>query len=257
VQKSGSGPAVILIPGLGGGAFVYADIIPELSQHHTVYAVTLPGFDGVPAIAPPYLPAFEKSIVDLIAQEHLAHPVVVGHSLGGHLALKLAEDAPAIAAVMVIDALPLFPVPRPGETSTSREMSAASFADAMLKLPDEKYAAQTRMVEGYLVTSDVNIAQVTDHALKSDKMTEVKSGTEMMLEDLGPKLKSINAPVVVLVPAPSDGSAADTAAQYAQLYSGTPHLSVTPIAPSKHFIMLDQPEKFRAALDAFVSAYAR
>jgi pimeloyl-ACP methyl ester carboxylesterase len=256
VQKSGSGPAVILIPGLGGGAFVYAGVIPELSKKYTVYAVTLPGFDGVPAVAPPYLPAFEKSIVDLIAQEHLAHPVVVGHSLGGHLAVKLAEDVPSIAAAMAIDALPLFPLPRPGETAASRATSAAAFGDAMLATPDGKYAAQQKMVDGYLVTSDTNVALVTDHALKSDKTTEVKSATEMMMEDLGPKLTTITAPVTILAPAPNDASASDTAAQYAQLYAGTAHLTVTPIAPSKHFIMLDQPEKFRTALDAFVAAYA-
>jgi len=54
-------------------------------------------------------------------------------------------------------------------------------------------------------------------------------------------------------PAPSEGSAADTAAQYAQLYAGTPKLTVTTVAPSKHFIMLDQPAVFAADLDAFLA----
>ena len=256
VQKTGSGPAVILIPGLGGGPFVYDAVIPELSKRATVYAVTLPGFDGVAPVAAPYLPAFEKSIVDLIAREHLAHPLIVGHSLGGHLAVKLAQDVPSVAAVLVIDAVPLYPLPRPGETAASRAAAGAGFADAMLAAPDDKYAAQQKMVDGYLVTSDADIATVTQHALASDKTTEVKAGVEMMMEDLGPKLPAISAPMTLLAPAPSEAEAAGVAAEYKQLYAGTPHLTVITIAPSKHFIMFDQPAKFQAALDAFVAANA-
>ena len=257
VQKTGSGPAVILIPGLGGGPFVYAGVIPELSAHHTVYAVTLPGFDGNAPVAAPYLPAFEKSMTDLIAQEHLAHPVIVGHSLGGHLAVKLAEDVPSVAAVMAIDAIPLFPLARPGETPASRQAMADGYNTMMLGESQDAYSAQTKTFFGYLVTGDTNAALVADHGLKSDRSTEVKSATEMMMEDLGPKLASITVPVTVLAPASSDADVAATQAEYTQLYAGTKKLTVTTIAPSKHFIMLDQPDKFRAALDAFVAANAR
>jgi pimeloyl-ACP methyl ester carboxylesterase len=256
VQKSGSGPAVILIPGLGGGPFVYANVIPELSKRATVYAVTLPGYDGVAATQAPYLPEFEKSIVDLIAQEHLVRPLIVGHSLGGHLAVKLAEDVPGLGAVMAIDSVPLFPAPKPDETAQSRAAFASGFTTMMLSSPEDKYEAQVRVGDSFLTTGDANVAAVTDHALKSDRVTEVRSAAEMMLEDLGPKLSSITVPVVVLAASPNAGSSGDIASYYKQLYAGTPKLTVIPIAPSKHFIPLDQPEQFRAALDAFVAANA-
>lgn len=257
VQKTGSGPAVILIPGLGGGHFVYDAVIPELSKRATVYAVTLPGFDGVAPVAAPLLPAFEKSILDLIAREHLAHPVLVGHSLGGHLAVKVAEDVPTIAGVLAIDSLPLFPLPRPGETPETRATMANGFVTAMMAAPDAAYAAQQKTVDGYLVTAPADMDTVTMHMLASDRATTVHSASEMMLEDLGPKLASITAPVTILAPAQSDADVAGTVAEYTALYKGVPHLTVTGIAPSKHFIMFDQPAKFKAALDAFVAANAR
>ncbi len=53
VERHGTqGPAVILIPGLESGPWVWQRTIANLRKNHVVYAVTLAGFDGVPAPAP-------------------------------------------------------------------------------------------------------------------------------------------------------------------------------------------------------------
>lgn len=50
VERHGDhGPAVILIPGRQGGSWVWQRTIDQLQKDHVVYAVTLAGFDGVPA----------------------------------------------------------------------------------------------------------------------------------------------------------------------------------------------------------------
>lgn len=41
---------------------------------------------------------------------------------------------------------------------------------------------------------------------------------------------------------------------YQQLMAGTPDVQVQSIAPSRHFAMLDQPQAFQKALDAFLDA---
>jgi pimeloyl-ACP methyl ester carboxylesterase len=41
---------------------------------------------------------------------------------------------------------------------------------------------------------------------------------------------------------------------YRQLLAGTPHLTVTSISPSRHFVMLDQPQRFLQVVDDFLSA---
>ncbi|GAC1407995.1 MAG: hypothetical protein NVSMB64_15620 [Candidatus Velthaea sp.] len=91
----------------------------------TVYTVAFDGFDGAPAGKAPYLDSFTRSVAGLIAQEHLAKPLVIGHSLGGHIALYLAETMPdAFGAVMVVDALPLFPPPQAAETHHAKRPQA-------------------------------------------------------------------------------------------------------------------------------------
>ena len=42
-EHGGAGRPLILVPGLGGGAWVWAGLLPHLQAHHQVYVVTLPG----------------------------------------------------------------------------------------------------------------------------------------------------------------------------------------------------------------------
>jgi pimeloyl-ACP methyl ester carboxylesterase len=47
--KSGS-PPLILIPGLATGGWAWQETVREFAGSHAVYVVTLPGFDGRPAV---------------------------------------------------------------------------------------------------------------------------------------------------------------------------------------------------------------
>jgi len=252
---TGSGPrAILLLPGLGCGPYEFAGIAPTLAAKYTVYSLTFAGFDGAAPVKGPYLDAFAQSIGDLIAREHLRKPILIGHSLGGHLAVRVAETNPSnVGGVLAIDAVPLFPIPQPGETPETRKSGAAAYRDALLNAPDDKYAASAKYFIGQLVTAPADIDLVAKHDLASDRATIAGAAYEMALDDLGPALPKIVAPVEILAPAPDDAQAAQYAASYTTLYAGAPHVHVATIAPSKHFIMFDQPEKFAAAVDAFLS----
>ncbi|MBD5655144.1 MAG: alpha/beta hydrolase [Candidatus Eremiobacteraeota bacterium] len=258
ISKSGSGKqAIILIPGLASGAYVYDAVVPELSQKYTVYAVTFAGFDGEPPIQPPYLDAFDKSIVDLIAQEHLIKPIVVGHSLGGHLTFRLAEElGSTIGGAFVIDGLPIYPPPQPGETPDDRKAAAAKFRDTFLAAPQDQYAASVGRFISILVTDPKNVATISTRALRSDRATYGGAAYEYFAADLRPNLSKITVPLELVAPADTDANGAAVARIYTALCAGTPHLDVVTIAPSKHFIMYDQPDKFRATLDAFLARVA-
>lgn len=252
---TGSGDkAVILLPGLACGPYEFDGIAPALAAKYTVYSVRFAGFDGAAPVKGPYLDAFAHSVTDLIAREKLQKPIIIGHSLGGHLAVRIAETIPAnVGGVLAIDAVPLFPIPQPGETPESRARGAAAFRDAMLAVPDDKYSAQAKYFIGQLVSDPKNVDLVTQHDLASDRATVAGASYEMALADLGPNLSKITAPVEVLAAAPDDAQAQQFAAFYANLYKGTANLHVDAIAPSKHFIMYDQPEKFAKSVDDFLA----
>jgi pimeloyl-ACP methyl ester carboxylesterase len=97
VVEAGSGPALLLVHGLGGqlSHFTYG-VVERLAAHFRVIAVDRPG-SGYSTRDPSVsaaLPAQAAALSTLIATLGLERPMVVGHSLGGAVALQLALDFP-------------------------------------------------------------------------------------------------------------------------------------------------------------------
>jgi pimeloyl-ACP methyl ester carboxylesterase len=97
VVERGQGPAILLIHGLAGqlGHFTYA-LVDDLARDFRVVAVDRPG-SGYSQRAPgasAALGAQAEVLVALMDRLGMARPLVVGHSLGGALALALAQRHP-------------------------------------------------------------------------------------------------------------------------------------------------------------------
>ncbi|CAN7386416.1 alpha/beta fold hydrolase [Massilia sp. LjRoot122] len=97
VRDEGSGPAILLIHGLGGqmAHFNYG-AVRALSTRYRVVAVDRPGsgHSTRPAGVPADLSTQARAIAALVERLGLERPTVVGHSLGGATALTLALDHP-------------------------------------------------------------------------------------------------------------------------------------------------------------------
>ena len=92
----GSGPDVILIPGLTASSAVWRPVVAAVPGYR-YHLIQVAGFAGAPArgnargemVAP-----LADEIARYIAVNHLDHPAVVGHSMGGTLALMIAARHP-------------------------------------------------------------------------------------------------------------------------------------------------------------------
>jgi pimeloyl-ACP methyl ester carboxylesterase len=95
--ERGSGPAIVTIHGLAGqgGHFTHS-VIDLLADEFRVIVVDRPGagYSTRRRGAPAGVRAQARVIADFIAALDLDHPFVVGHSLGGAIALALALDHP-------------------------------------------------------------------------------------------------------------------------------------------------------------------
>jgi len=93
VERYGAGtPAMIFVPGLSSGSWVWDGAVKTYAGTHAVYLVTLAGFGGLPAPSGPALAGADASLLQLLSQEKLVRPIVVGHSLGGFLALRFGTE---------------------------------------------------------------------------------------------------------------------------------------------------------------------
>jgi pimeloyl-ACP methyl ester carboxylesterase len=137
------GRPIILVPGLGGGAWVWQDTARALQDGHKVYVVTLPGFDGTP---PPAggnaMDQAEAALIALMRAWHLDKPVLVGHSLGGTLALKIASEHPQLlGGVVAVDGLPVFPGSE-NLAPAQRQAMAASMQTQLQSATPAQFLAQ-------------------------------------------------------------------------------------------------------------------
>lgn len=94
-RESGSGSVVVLVHGLAGSMRTWDAVMPKLAARHTVVALDLPGHGRSEQPAGDYsLGAFASILRDLL--DVLGHrtATVVGHSLGGGIALQFAYQFP-------------------------------------------------------------------------------------------------------------------------------------------------------------------
>ncbi|WP_371766933.1 alpha/beta fold hydrolase [Massilia sp.] len=258
-RHGGKGRPLILIPGLASGSWVWQDTIRAFAPDHAVYVLTLPGFDGRPPAGPAPFAAARAAVEELIASRRLDKPVIVGHSLGGILALAVGEDKPAlVGGIVSIDGLPVMPG---AEDMTPPQR--AQFAERMRaqagNQPPERFAQQQ---QGYMRTIGVMdmaradaLAQLT---ARSDPASVGTWAADVVTVDLRPGLKAIQAPVLAIVPYLDLDSCqqgltpAAKADYYRALMEGTPKLQVVTVAPSRHFAMIDQPQAVSAAIRTFL-----
>jgi pimeloyl-ACP methyl ester carboxylesterase len=261
VERHGSGPrALILVPGLSTGGWVWQQMVRDFAPTNTVYVVTLPGFDGRPAVpGDPFL-AGRDALEQLIASRKLDKPVLIGHSLGGTLAIALAEELPErIGGVVSIDGLPV--MPRTEDTPPEqRALMAESMRKRMSGLTGPAFAAQQQQYMRSIGMVDMGRADdAAKLTARSDPEAVAAYVGAVLSRDLRPGLGKIKAPVLLLAPyyapdaaALNNMSAADKLAYYRDLMSGTPRLEVEAIDKARHFAMIDQPEALADAVRRFL-----
>lgn len=265
VQKSGAGErAVILLPGLMTGPWEFAETISRLATRITVYAVTPPGFDGVPATSAPIggrLHSLEEAVVHLIASERLRAPVLIGHSIGGTLALRLAADHPGIlGAVVAIDGLPVFPGTE--SFSPQQRAEAAERAARILRSADTS-EGRLRYAERYLSTVGVLDPQVARAGAPRLAASDFSVAADYIREDITSDDRStvrrISIPVLEIAPydAPeamrsSPAQTEDDRAKYYRELLPAPLAEIAVIGPAHHYVMLDQPERYITVLTGFL-----
>lgn len=254
VEVTGQGPDVILIPGLGSSAATWDGTVAALKATHRVHVLNLAGFAGEPAGANAEGPVIAPSVEALdayIKANQLVSPTVVGHSMGGLMALMLAQTHPEdTGRVVVADALPyvglLF---NPQATVAMMEPQAAAMRDGMVTQPDDAFRAQQTQSAAFLVSGASDQAKVLDWSMTSDRRVFARAFYDDMTIDIRPALPAMATPVTLIYPVAQGMDAGQTEQVYASAYAGTPHLTMVAIPRARHFEMLDQPEAFEKALE--------
>ena len=100
---SGEGPPLVLLHGLGASSGVWHVQEPELARHHRVYALDLPGSGHSPMPRTPPSGDWAVEVVASFVDSVVGAPVtLIGHSMGGTIALLCALQRPALVRSLVL-----------------------------------------------------------------------------------------------------------------------------------------------------------
>lgn len=261
VTVEGSGPDVVLIPGLASSPKVWDTLAATLAKTHRLHRIQIAGFAGLaPATgsAGTVAAPTAQAIADYLRSKDIRTPAVIGHSLGGEVALMLAARHPEqVGRLMIVDALPFYSLLfDPLATSAGMRPRADMIRKAMLAAPREQAEASQAAAIAVLVKTEAARPAVVQAGRQSDPLTVANATHELMITDLRPELAQVKAPATVVYAYDTTFGIppATVDAIYENAYRGLRNARFKRIDDSFHFIMLDQPENFERAVAGFLAA---
>src|SRR5215217_9742978 len=106
-RVSGGGPAVVLVHGWLSSSRIWEQLAGRLAQRFTVYTLDLTGFGESDKPLTGYgIRNGSRLLYAFCAHFGLTHANVIGHDLGGAMAVKLAADHPEVVGRLVIVSTP-------------------------------------------------------------------------------------------------------------------------------------------------------
>ncbi len=102
-RQAGTGPVLVMIHGIAGSSGTWVPVMPLLAEHYTVIAPDLLGHGESAKPRGDYsLGAYASGIRDLLGVLGHERATIVGHSLGGGIAMQFAYQFPQMAERLVL-----------------------------------------------------------------------------------------------------------------------------------------------------------
>ena len=244
VEVRGSGPDVILIPGLSSGPEIWA-AVTRAAPGYRYHLVHVAGFAGAPArgnargaiVAP-----LARELARYIEERGLRRPALIGHSMGGTLAMMIAADRPQLVGrVMVVDMLPA-PAGLFGQTTSE----ASAIARGIAGLTETEGGRR-------LFSSFVGVFAPEGSSFRnSDPAVVGRAMNELAAMDLTGRLPAIRTPLTIVYASPHARAGASLDRQYALAYARARQTRFVRVDDSGHMIMYDQPGRLAEAMRAFL-----
>ena len=266
VQIVGKGRPMILIPGLMSSGDTWKSTVARYQDRFECHVLTLAGFAGVPPITAPLLATVRTELADYIRVQKLDRPVIVGHSLGGTLALALAADHPGLAGPLVIvDSLPFLAGAQfQAKTLDDARPGIAAMRTYMSTQSPEQFQAYVKAgtATEFMVKSAADHDVIKQWGLRSDQRTVADAMADLMSIDARADVARITSPTLVLgtwiglhEQLKKYGvalSRSDVARTFEEQFAKLPRLHFALTDTARHFIMFDDPQWFFAELDPFL-----
>ncbi len=107
-ETFGQGPDIIFLHGLFGAGDNWRSVGRSLSDHYRVHLLDLPNHGKSAWMSEPTLPSLANSVRDWIVQHGIEGYRLLGHSMGGKVAMEIALNSPGpeLEQLIIVDIAP-------------------------------------------------------------------------------------------------------------------------------------------------------
>ena len=264
ITRSGLGRDFIFIPGLNSSAEVFSEVCAEINLEIRCHLLQLPGFAGLPPvenIQDGFMQPMRDQIISYIDAHNLEQSIIVGHSLGGVLALMLTEQSPqSVSALALVDSLPFLPAAQnPAASAATMEPIANQMRTAINTQTREQFEAAVPLQLVGMSTDSQRMPTLIEWSRTSDPATMAQAMYELYTTDLRDRIETISTPTLVLGSWAAyeqfGATAENTLKRYQAQYQKMPNLSVSLSESGYHFLMWDDKEWLLQEIHSFIQAY--
>jgi pimeloyl-ACP methyl ester carboxylesterase len=243
VDIIGNGEPILLFPGFACTGEVWEDTVLELSRNFECHVFTFAGFGNEPAIDRPWLPKIKEGIFNYISERELDNPILMGHSLGGALALWMATESKSFKKLIIVDALASTGALMIPNFKSENLVYDSPYNQHLLKMGNIDFKTLALQMANGMATDKSTQEKIANWMIQADRKTYVYGYTDLLKLDLRTDLAKIMVPVTIFAATKPYGYEA-VKSTYDSQFKELQEYTIEFANGASHFIMYDQPEWF-------------
>jgi esterase len=246
----GAGPPVLILHGLFGAGVNWTMVARRLAEHFRVFALDLRNHGASPWAPRMDYPAMAEDVASFIAGHDLGRAALIGHSMGGKVAMALALSSPDLVTRLVV--VDIAPVERPPTHMAFVEAMLAldltgltrrSAADAALRPAVPNDADRQFLLQNLVGGPDGFHWRLNLKAIR-DEMAELSGFPDFTAD------AAYRGPTLVIRGANSGYVADRDLPAFARFF---PAFQLVTIASAGHWLHAERPDEFLAAVMPFLA----
>nr|WP_315241206.1 alpha/beta hydrolase [uncultured Flavobacterium sp.] len=201
VLKTGKGKqSILFISGFASSGEVWNETKTAFEKDFTCYTFTMAGFAGVKPQLNPSFENWKTQIANYIQNNKIEKPIIIGHSMGGGLALALAADYPElIGKIVVVDALPCLAALSDPSFKSKENNDCSSIINQMAAMNETQFYEMQKQTMPRLLQDATKLELVVGWSVKSDRTTFGQMYCDFFNTDLRNRIAQIKCPSLILL----------------------------------------------------------
>ncbi|MFC0778153.1 alpha/beta fold hydrolase [Flavobacterium sp. HJSW_4] len=250
VLKTGSGEqSIIFIPGFASSGDVWNETRATFENEFTCYTLTMAGFAGRKPQPNASFENWKTGIANYIKDNNIQKPILIGHSMGGGLALAVAADFPdLISKIVVVDAIPCLAALNDPTFKSKINNDCSGAVNQMTGMSNDQFYDMQKKTMPSLLADTSKLDMVVDWSVKSDRTTFGQMYCDFFNIDLRERIAQIKCPALILLESYFINLKPAIEGQYKNLKTANFQYATAGL----HFIMYDDTAWYLGQLSTFL-----